>query len=765
MKRKTIVASLMICCLFVPSAFAFIGAISDPMAAIQRGILIAEAKIRTLQTVKLMMDTYNNYKTAKMMYEQAKAGYEQLSDPNTWDSLKKFAEKRFSNILDMEGDPYNSSLYRMASQLDEAADTYMKSLANTEVMIEKIDWLDDSIVKGLSTHRNVDGEQEGTPFIGNWSEGEKWSVDVNKRAQSAAKMKEAIRASVKAWGKDAEKLLPFVQMAFDEKERLDAETKDWARAAQTAFNAKLQAEADIKNATDETASKGASIKQQHASDQYSSMLKEKEVLDKKKQGWIDKWGPLVGTFYSYQEKLNEMTSTLGFANEMNSTFYESIGLVNMAENNAILLEYVEAYFFRLMVITLALALLWAGIQVHKGEGIIVPHEVILGFLGAVIFIAPRSPLAMHNIAKALAVSTDTLTLSFAGSVSNPGTVIMSTFGKSLFNDVQSIGGAMRAPKKNVVQKIMEVASDIFVEKIKFAFISAIGSLISLVGALTVIIILLLRNMLFWVLMVVSPVVIFLAPLSYGRKLIANWGRMLYGIILMGPITLIMLLICNSAMQHATGAFTASSYGAGAQSLITMNVGIFNGLIMMLAMVVSPFFALSLAEGSFDGLTKGMSTAATVAVTAGAGAMAAAGGIAAGGLGRGMSAAGGGLQGLGGVIGGGGGIGFQGAGAMSRMQKAIGSGMSATGKVMKSGGGTLSKAGAAVRSGGSDFAANTIRKGLKLDKPKSGGGKISRAPEPFPEKQVTVEGLHSSAPSAGRRIGSSGGQDSNSGDKS
>ena len=102
MKRKTIVASLMICCLLVPSAFAFIGAISDPVATIQRGIIIAEEKIRTLQTVKLMMDTYNNYKTAKMMYEQAKAGYEQLSDPNTWDSLKKFAEKRFSNIVDLE---------------------------------------------------------------------------------------------------------------------------------------------------------------------------------------------------------------------------------------------------------------------------------------------------------------------------------------------------------------------------------------------------------------------------------------------------------------------------------------------------------------------------------------------------------------------------------------------------------------------------------------------------------------------------------------
>ena len=728
MKRKTIVASLMICCLLVPSAFAFIGAISDPVATIQRGIIIAEEKIRTLQTVKLMMDTYNNYKTAKMMYEQAKAGYEQLSDPNTWDSLKKFAEKRFSNIVDLEGDPYNSSLYRMVSQLDEAADTYMKSLANTEAMIEKIDWMDKSVAEGLS--------RSG---FGNFGAGEQWAGDVNNRAQAAAKMKEAIRASVKAWGAEADKMLPFVQMAFDEKARLDAETKDWSRATQSAFNAKLQAENDIKNATDETSSKGSAIKYQHASDQYANMLKEKEVLDKKKQGWIDKWGPLVNTFYSYQEKLNNLTGTLGFSSVMNETFYKSIALVNMAEHNAILLEFVEAYFFRLIIISLALALLLAGIQIHKGEGIIVPHEVILGFLAAVVFISPRSPLAMHNIAETLAVSTDAITLSFAGAVANPATVITKSLNNNLFNDVQSI---VAAEDKGIVTTFLSVGLDVVAEKIKFVIISAIGILLSLLGGLSVIVVLLLRNILFWVLMVVSPIVIFLAPLPYGRKIIANWGRMLYGVVLMGPISLIMLIICNSAMSHASGAFTAGSFGAGPQSLVTMLVGVFNGLIMLAAMILSPFFAISLAEGSFDGLTKGMSTVAQGAITGGALAGTAGAGLVASGMGRGMTGFGGGMSWMGtGLTGGR--IGFKGAGLMSSMQKGIGSAMSSTGNTMQKGGKVMTNLGKTVAGGAGQGLASvvehTVKKGLNLPSKKDSVRSPSTVSAPEPEKQTYVQG--------------------------
>ena len=126
--------------------------------------------------------------------------------------------------------------------------------------------------------------------------------------------------------------------------------------------------------------------------------------------------------------------------------------------------------------------------------------------------------------------------------------------------------------------------------------------------------LLLRNLLFWVMMILSPAFIFLAPLPYARKkLIPAWGSMIYGTILWGPVIYILLMVSNLMI----GKMTDIAVGVYSTSpLMDIFINCFGSVLLVISMILAPFLVLQITQGSFGAFTASLGAISTTIAAAG-----------------------------------------------------------------------------------------------------------------------------------------------------
>ncbi len=595
--HKNIKTNILVTVLFsltvVTNSYALFGSgvTFDPIAKIQRLIIIAEQKLQTFKTFQLVKETINNVRTAERMYEMGKRSYERLRDPEEWKNLKRFAMRRMEMLLDPDTDPYNSSLARIIGSLDMALDSYLMSSNALQLISTKIDSLDSRTASAL----------DSIPFVGRWEKGEEWAKNFEGRAYAKRYgtpediVKDA-ESKYKEFEKESEKVK-------EEKRILDDDTKNLNKALIKSQDAFTQLRYEMENRSSKDGAEAGKLNAfQVRKANLEQLQVEKEELDKRKIYLTNRASLLAQNIVEKKDQMDRTVGILGFEGTLRESWVK-ISLSSMSELSNHL-ETIENIFFKLLVITLALGLLWYGINAFKGQNVEIPHDIIIGLIAAFLFLFPASPIAIHKLTRTLAIWVDGLTALFAKEAGNP----LSTLSWMLHNTMGAIN-EIEGEKSNMWQK---VAGSVVHGTGPLAFFhsiffGAIGFVVSLLGTVAVFGSLFLRNLLFWVLMILSPAFIFLAPLPYARKrLIPAWGAMVYGTVLWGPIIYILLMAANLMIRKMTD-IAVGTYSSNPLLDVFMNA--FSGFLLVLAMIASPLMALGITMGSFGATSSAIGSAA------------------------------------------------------------------------------------------------------------------------------------------------------------
>ena len=599
MKAKLLIAVLF-SLLTITNSYALFGSgvTFDPIAKIQRLIIIAEQKLQTLKTFQLVRETINNVRTAERMYEMGKRGYERLKDPDEWRDLKRFAMRRMEMLLDPDTDPYNSSLARIIGSLDSALDNYLMAANTLEIISTKIDSIDSRTTNAL----------DSIPFVGRWDKGEKWAKNFEGRAYAKRYgTPQDVVKNAESKYKDFEKEAEDIKA---EKKTLDDDSKKLNAAllkSQDSF-AQLRFEMENRSGKDGAeAGKLNALQVRKAS--LEQLERAKDDLDKRKIDLTNRAGFLASNILEQKDQIDRVTGILGFEGTLRESWVK-VSLSSMAELSNHL-EAIENIFFQLLVVTLALGLLWHGICVYQGREVGIPHDIIVGVIGAFLFLFPASPIAIHKITRMLAIWIDGLTALFAKEAGNPVNSL-SWMLHNTMGALNQIEGDKSSMLGKVVGSIVKGTGPLAL--IHTAFFGAVGFLVSLAGTISVFGSLLLRNLLFWVLMILSPAFIFLAPLPYARKkLLPAWGGMVYGTVLWGPVIYILLMAANLMIQKMTD-IAVGTYSSN--PLMDVFVNAFSGSLLVFAMVLAPLMAIGITMGSFGAASSVMGSVSGSMVAAG-----------------------------------------------------------------------------------------------------------------------------------------------------
>lgn len=674
-------------------AYAFLGSpISfDPVAKAQRLILIAEQKIQTFKAIQMIQETIKNVKMAERMYEMAKRGYERLRDPEEWRALQAFAKRRMETIIDPNANPYDSSLARMIGAMDRSLDNYAASLDGVRWLSSRVD----------TTDSQVAGFLDSIPLVGRWEEGEQWAKNVESSSYARR------YGNPESFVRDAEaKFSSFDKQASQmkaEKTGLDQDSKKMEKALYAAQDAFVQARFDM----EQQGKDGEEAAKMNAFQVRKSVLdqlhRDKEELDRQKADLTSRMAGLAQNILEKKDQVDRLKSVMAFKQSLDESWVK-VQLSHMA-GLANHLERIESICFTFLVITLAMALLWWGMGAYRGnQDILIPHDVLIGLIAAVMFVWPRSPVAVHRVTETMAVCVDAITMTFAKEAGNPLSSL-SWMTTNTVNALQEIETEKEGVLENIVGNVTNIPMKILAG-IHTVFMGTISFLVSLAGTVAVYASLMVRNLMFWVLMMISPLFLCLAPLPYARKnLLPAWGGMLYGTILWGPVVYVMLMVINLMMRQMSD-ITVAVYSNSPMADVFINA--FNGILMVVAMVLAPVMVFGITQGSFGAVTGAVGSVATSALTMGSAAAVTGSGIMMTAAGNTMAKGGGFLGAAGSVL-------------NSRGYRGVGLALQQYGSNMNSGGTKLRQAGTLV---------NTV--GINMMKHKTGLAKVL----PRKEKPVT-----------------------------
>ncbi len=691
-KRAVALAAIL---MLVTPAFAFVGSgvTFDPIAKAQRAIMMIEQKIQTLQAIQMLRQMIANVKAANMIYEMGKKSWEQMQDKDTWQALGQFGKKRMEAIFDP--DPYEAPLWKMFKSADRVLDNYTDS-------ITELGWLiDNDYVQAADSWFVNTAKAGGIINPVNWQDAtaqaqvSQWEAryfqDVSKQAQ---------KTYVQKATKTAEILRKEKENLGEEQDKIKREEDEVNQAFAKIYDSKMSASFSLQSLTGAGESQAAFNRVTLTDMQLKDIERRRVEIDKRRRAFEEQLKDLLSRMETAQSNLQEVRQSFSIARFLKMAWVKlSISSLSSVSN---VVEQVEVGCLKLLVITFALALLWYGIHAYRGAEAEIPHDVVLGLIAAFLFLSPISPLAFHKLTKDMAIVVDGLTATFSQNVGDPIANVTAMI--SLSNDAilekKSKEGTDFSTTLGGVK--MAFDRDVLASTLRESIFSAVAYLLSFAGAASVLISLMMRNLVFWVLMALGPLFIVMAPLPYARKnLLPRWGAVIYGTILWGPVIYILLTVANFMFIQFIGIDT---------SMKNAMFYAFFGLVLIVAMILSPVLVFQLAQGSFGAVTGALAAAAVSAGTAGSTATMAGSGLAMRSAGGTMTAVGGLVNSWGGKLAGGMGHqpGFRppqtfasglsrGMGRVGGYMQKFGTGVSTAGKGLTQAGSYVSNVGSSVRS--------------------------------------------------------------------
>jgi len=592
--------------IFVKPSYAFLGlgSASDVIAQMQRAVMIVESKLRTLQTVMLVQQTINSVRTAKMMYEMGKRAYEQLRDPNEWRRLVEFTKRSLERVIDFDGNPYDSPLYRSLVSLDKSLDSYLESLIDLDEAMITIDSIDRQFAGYLG--------QSGPNWI---LKGEVWSKSVEGKAQALADAKKNIKQFQKVYNQSLDQSQNIVK----EIEEINCDKKEFSLAMKANLEAKRTAEQRMNN-SDNPGEKQSYYNRLSVLDMH---MKEFGTLEKKIK---DKESDLVLKLSSIEstvqeaknglEQMKQKISMLGFL-ELSWMKVSLSSMKSMPEK----VMQIQVLTFKFLIVPVAFGLIVLAMNSFKGAQTDVHYHVFWGLISAVVFLAPWSPLSFHRIVMTIAYISDGIALQFQNMAGGPVNTMLESLVRSGATIAVNAADAPQNSGWSIQNFNPQLLVNIAAGALHHFLMNTISNALAILAIVPIFISLFLRNLLFWVCAAVAPLFIVLAPLPWARKhLIPRWGSMFYATILWGPVIYIMLTITNTMIiqmsSYSTVLGSKNILDAGQNILIAG----FSAVVMTFAMLLSPVLVFGIVQGSFGALTGSVASAGikTLSATAMAG---------------------------------------------------------------------------------------------------------------------------------------------------
>lgn len=605
---------------------------SDPVAAAQRKISLWYDSLEATRMVQLIQQQIQNYQAAKLTYDLAKAGYEKATNPEEWKALTEYGRYRLKTLSQPTTDPYQASLFQTMLSLDRAADAYM---ANTR-LYGAMATAGAGVGEGLArADRRAAGQlsERAPDFLAiqeaaDWKAFE-WGTEASLRdfdnsarrylAQSvheSASLQErllAIRARAEQLAEELAKLRKMEFYAEQGYQLALQKSQKPGLSPEKAKAAALQLE------------QAGRIKEDIAA-RIKRVQEEMELLNREVQG-------LTAEIENNNQKIDANAAALGFEAAAKD-LVENSSLAKGAQSESNVQAF-RTTAFTILLISLSLAILWKGINVfNSAQGDAIPHQAVFGLIGAILFLLPTSPLRIDRVARDMAILVDATETTMFKATVDKAKARWSTGFSQVLGTITNEGAAGATTNEKVLEewkrqmkKMGENSSTGVIGGIKslirsplgvgsslsLALLQGVGVIVSFVGVLAVMQSFALREIAYWVLMTVAPLMIALAPLDVGRKkLLPGWGMSLYAVILWGPITKSLLMLSNSrAFQTLDIVRTA----AESTTTYPVLVGFYEGVVLILLMLFSPFIAYKLAQGSFDGLIGALGAAGVGAVAA------------------------------------------------------------------------------------------------------------------------------------------------------
>ncbi len=588
---------------------------TDPVAKVQRAASAVQQKIQTTYMYKTMVETYNNVQAARMTYEMAKAGYERATNPEEWKAMGEYEKMRMKSLAEPNVDPTQSSLFRTVRSLDHAADSY---LMNTDLYTRS------QVIgkRGEQSFDRIDRKSSGfleekTPF-GEWS-------SIADAADNKSKQWDMAHDALFAAKMDASGL-------NNQAKQLTSDSFSIAKESDKLRRVEYYAEKEYQRALSESQSSADPVKQkarQVKVDTAQRMLN--EIRDRERTLKL-KAEKLIMEAQDLQRLIDENNNKLAMAaasyglDSLAARIMQEANLSRMGEKD-VWIKQVSVISFWILLISMALAFLWKGYgAVANNDGGSIPHDVILGFIAAFIFITPGSPLHVQKISREVAIISDAMEMTLYSDslfktqnalLSGMGEVARASFSDPLEAKRSSLNPNARAEFDQQMQKMGVEQKGFFNGTTSFLLSSAgaveawtfqlVASLCSYVGVLAVVISFNLRTMIYWLLVAISPLLIAMAPLPWARKtVIREVAITLYAVLMWGFIARIILLLNNNLAIHNVDLVgNISSFQSPMRAVISM----LDGLTLAFLMIISPGLSYGLARGSFDGIVSGATSVA------------------------------------------------------------------------------------------------------------------------------------------------------------
>lgn len=582
---------------------------SDPIAQVQRAMAAAEQKIQTLRMVELIRESVKNYQAVKMTYDLAKAGYERATNPKEWKALSEYGKMRLSALATETGDPSQSALFRSVIAMDQAADAYIAK-SNLYMGAERIannSW------GNVSKFDNTAGQylEVGT--------GQAFLTQATDAANTKKMEWQMAREQIMLAEASAQQIKKETDKFKNKTENMVEEIVMLNRIERIATEDLSQAQYNLKEAKDEKAQRAAQARETKNRDIIESVRRRREGITKTMEGLSKEAEELTIKLKRKLENLEIASSALGLE-ALATKIVVSAGLSAMGEKDVFVKRLgIATWYF--LITSLALAFIWHGYKsIYRNEGSWFPHDAIIGLLVAMVFLTPGQPLFIERIAKDIAIISDTLEMTVfkdqllktkeglfepykelwkgLTGFSNGGNATSNSQGVSGVSEkMTSMGFSGQGGAKLLGRIIM---GDGVSATMGMALLQGTAQIASYFGLVSVIVSMNMRTLAYWVLMIVSPLFIALAPLRWARKtVLPGWGTAVYAVIMWGYIAKTLLMLNNSIASDNMALLTQVTRGG---DLISIMMGAVQGTLLAILMIVAPILSYSLAKGSFDGMT-------------------------------------------------------------------------------------------------------------------------------------------------------------------
>lgn len=595
---------------------------SDPIAQVQRALAATEQKLQTLRMVQILKETVNNFQSVKMTYDLAKAGYERATNPKEWKALSEYGKMRLNALATETGDPSQSALFRSIIAVDQAADAYIakSDLYMGAERIANNSW--GSVTKFDNSVGQYLEIGTGQTFIAQTTDAAKTKELEWQMAREQILLAETSAQQIK---KETDKFK-------DKAEKLAEETIMLSRIERIATEDLNQAQYDLKNAKDEKGVRAAQARESRNRNIIEHVRRNKKSNTEIMEGLSKEAEELTGRLKRKIENLEIASSSLGLEG-LATRIVLSAGLSSMGEKDIFVKRMgIATWYF--LITSLALAFIWHGYKaVTRNEGSWLPHDAVIGLVVAAVLLTPGQPFFIERIAKDIAIISDTLEATvFKDQLTKTKEGLFEPY-KEMWKEITGFSGGndySSDPRVLVAQKqqmasmnssgrgVTKMALDVIMggtASLSMALFQSIAQVASYVGLVSVIISMNLRTLSYWVLMIIAPLFIALAPLRWARKtVLPGWGTAVYAVIMWGFISKTLLMLNNSIASDNMAILTQIARGGDWPTLL---MGAIQGGLLAVLMIIAPILSYSLAKGSFDGMTMAAGSALGVV---GAGAM-------------------------------------------------------------------------------------------------------------------------------------------------